>query len=105
LMLCCILIRWVMVAVNGCFAGVFLDGDFHGLFTLFYPSKTLKGKKGAEMRKQIRGCIATTPYFNDFVCMLFSVVLPLHFPMQKLENIFPSKSSEVTIPVISARLI
>ena len=64
-----------------------------------------KGKVKTKIRKQKRACIATCPYFIDFVGLLFSFVLLLHFPMQKLENIFPSKSSELTVPVISARFI
>ena len=49
--------------------------------------------------------IATPRYFFDFVMVLFSVVLPSYFPIQKLEKIFPNRSSELIVPVISARLI
>ncbi len=44
-------------------------------------------------------------YTRRKVCLLFSVALPSYFPIQKLEKIFPNKSSELTVPVISARLI
>jgi len=33
------------------FVGDFLNCDFHGLLSLFYPFKTLKGKKGVKIIK------------------------------------------------------
>ncbi len=90
------------------FVSAFLDCDLHWIIIPFYPFKMRRGNKRQSKGKNMKikkVCITIFPYFIDFVRLLFSFVLLVHFPIQKLENIFPSKSSEVTIPVISARLI